>query len=125
MHEKIYISLGILITWFAIFFIVPLVGFDIKLWELILSASIGGLFAGLVVWHGETVIENIVIVGVVLVLAEIWSGKFGLRYIFISALISGVIGVIINQVNKYATNKALKSGTPKSGTLSLTLYQKN
>jgi hypothetical protein len=116
MHEKIYISLGILITWFAIFFIVPLVGFDINLWMLILSASIGGLFAGLLVLLGETVIENIILVLVFLVLAGVlWGHKPSLGFIFISVLISSVIGVITNQVNQYAANKALKLGTPKSG----------
>jgi len=116
MYEKLYTRLGILITWFAIFFIVPLVGFDVKLWILILSASIGGLFAGLLVQLGETVIENIILVLVFLVLAGVlWGYKPGLGFIFISVLISSVIGVITNQVNQYAANKALKSGTPKSG----------
>jgi hypothetical protein len=116
MHEKIYTRLGILITWFAIVFIVPLVGFDIKLWVLILSASIGGLFAGLLVQLSETVFENIILVLVFLVLAGVlWGYNSSLGFIFISVLISGVIGVITNQVNQYAANKALKSGTPKSG----------
>ena len=116
MYVKFYISLGILITWIAIFLIVPLVGFDINLWVLILSASIGGLFSGLLVLLGETVIENIILVLVFLVLAGVlWGHKPSLGFIFISVLISSVIGVITNQVNQYAANKALKSGTPKSG----------
>lgn len=116
MYEKIYIRLGILITWFAIFFIVPLAGFDIKLWVLILSASIGGLFAGLLVQLGGTVIENIILVLVFLVAAGVLWGYYpSLGFIFISVLISGVIGVITNQVNQYAATKALKSGAPKSG----------
>ena len=116
MQEKIYLSLGILITWFAIFFIAPLVGFDINLWVLILSASIGGLFAGLLVLLGETVIENIVLMLVFLVLAGVlWGYKPSLGFIFISVLISSVIGVITNQVNQYAANKTLKSEMPKSG----------
>ena len=116
MYEKMYTRLGILITWFAIFFIVPLVGFDVKLWILILSASIGGLFAGLLVQLGETVIENIILVLVFLVLAGVlWGYKPSLGFIFISVLISSVTGVITNHVSQYAANKALKSGTPKSG----------
>ena len=116
MYEKICIHLEILITWFAIFFIVPLVGFDIKLWVLILSASIGGLFAGLLVQLGGTVIENIILVLVFLVAAGVLWGYYpSLGFIFISVLISGVIGVITNQVYQHAANKALKSGTPKSG----------
>jgi hypothetical protein len=110
MREKFYTRLGILITWFAIFFIVPLMGFDINIWVLIVSASIGGLFAGLLVQLGETVIENIMLVAIVLVLAGVlWGEKPSLGLIFISALLSGVIGAIINQINQYAANKALKS----------------
>ena len=116
MREIFYIQLGILITWFAIFFIVPLVGFDIKLWVLILSASNGSLFAGLLVLLGETVIENIIFVLVFLVLAGVLWGYYpSLGFIFISVLISSVTGVITNHVSQYAANKALKSGTPKSG----------
>jgi hypothetical protein len=115
MHKKIYTRLGILITWFAIFFIVPLVGFDIKLWVIILSASVGGLFAGLLVLLCETVIENIFLVAIVLVLAGVLWGYYpSLGFIFISALLSGVIGTITNHINQYAANKALKSGTPNS-----------
>ena len=110
MREKFYTRLGILITWFAIFFIVPLMGFDINIWVLIVSASIGGLFAGLLVQLGETVIENIILVAVVLVLAGVlWGKNPSLGFIFISALLSGVIGAIINQINQYTANKALKS----------------
>lgn len=116
MHKKTYNLLGILITWFAIFFIVPLMGFDIKLWVIILSASVGSLFAGLLVLLGETIIENIFLLAIVLVLAGVLWGHYpGLGFIFISALLSGVIGTITNHINQYAANKALKSETPKSG----------
>jgi len=91
-------------------------GFDIKLWVLIVSASIGGLFAGFIVLLRETVIENIIMVVIVLVLAGILSGtKPGFGFVFISALLSGVIGTITNHINQYAANKAIKSGTPQSG----------
>ena len=113
MRGKIITRLGMLITWFSIFFIVPLMGFDVKLWALILSASFGGLFSGLLVQLGETVIENIFLVAIVLVLAGVLWGYYpSLGFIFISALLSAVIGTITNHVNQYAANKALKSGTP-------------
>ena len=115
MSEKIFIPLGMLITWFAIFFIVPIMGYDIKIWVLIVSASIGSLIAGSLVFLGETVIENIMMVAIVLVTAGVLAGsKPGLGFIFISALLSCVIGAITNQVNQYAANKALKSGAPKN-----------
>ena len=113
MREIIITLLGILATWFAIFFVVPLMGFDIKLWILIVSASIGGLFAGIILLLRETVIENIIMMVFVLVLAGIVSGtKPGFGFVFISALLSGVIGTITNQINQYVANKAHKPGTP-------------
>jgi hypothetical protein len=116
MREKIITLLGILITWISIFFVIPLIGFEIKMWVLIVSAFIGSLFAGVIMFLQETVIENIFMVALVLVLAGVVSGtKPGLGFIFISALLSGVIGTITNHINQYAANKALKSGTPQSG----------
>lgn len=105
MHKKTYISLGILISWFAIFFIVPLLGFDISSWMLILAASIGGLFSGLLVLLGETVFENIVLVLITLVLTGVlWGHNPSLGFIFVSVLISSVIGVITNQISQYIAN---------------------
>jgi hypothetical protein len=116
MREKMFTLLGILITWISIFFVVPHMGFEIKMWVLIVSAFIGGLFAGFIVLLRETVIENIIMVVIVLVLAGILSGtKPGFGFVFISALLSGVIGTITNQINQYLANKALKSETPQSG----------
>lgn len=111
MSEKICTLLGMLITWSAIFFIVPVMGFDINMWVLIVSASIGGIFTGFLVLLGETVIENIFLVVILLVLTGVlWGTKPGLGFIFISALLSGVIGMITNQINQYvATNQALQS----------------
>lgn len=114
MREKTFIHLGILITWFVIFLIVPLMGFDIKMWVLILSASIGSLFAGSLVMLGETVIENIILVAILLVMTGVLSGsKPNLGFIFISALLSGMIGAMTNQINQYAANKARQSEATK------------
>jgi hypothetical protein len=111
MREIICALLGMLITWFAIFFIVPVMGFDIKMWVLIVSASIGGMFTGFLVLLGETVIENIILVVILLVLTGVlWGTTPSLGFIFISALLSGVAGAITNQINQYAANKALQSG---------------
>ena len=102
MRETGYILLALLITWLTIFFIVPAAGFDAKLWQLIVSASIGGIFAGLLVLLGESVIEAIVKLVILLVLSGILAGsKPGFGFIFVSALISGVTGAVINQINQY------------------------
>lgn len=107
LPEKIYTLLGIVITWLAIFFIVPVMGFDIKMWVLIVTASIGGLFAGFMVILGEPVIENIFVIIVMLVIAAVVSGEVeGLRFVFISVLLSGVIGTIANQACQYTADKA-------------------
>lgn len=109
MRENIFILAAILFTWLAIFFIVPFMGFDIKMWGLILSATIGGLFAGLLVLPGETVIENIILVIVLLVISGVVSGEnANLRFIFITALLAAVIGTMINLINQYITNNMLK-----------------
>ena len=80
------------------------------MWVLIVSASIGGIFAGFLVFLGETVFENIILVLVALVLAGVlWGTKPGLGYIFISALLSGLIGAITNQINQYAADQAPQS----------------
>ena len=101
-----YITIAFLTTWVAIFFAIPEAGFDIELWLLIVLASIGGILSSLLVLLGESVIEDIVKLLIILVLSGIASGtnpKLG--YIFISTLISAVLGVIINQINQYAANK--------------------
>lgn len=116
MRERIFTVLGMLITWLAIFFIVPLMGFDIKMWVLIVTASIGGLFAGLLLLLRESAIENIILVVVAVVISGVLSGaKPGLGFIFISTLLSGVIGTITNQISQYAAYRAIKSGTQQSG----------
>ena len=98
--------LALSVTWIAIFFIVPLEEFDMRLWELLISASIGGLFAGLLVLLGESVIEDIVKIVIMLVLCGIlWATTPGLGYIFISALLAAITGSVFNQINQYAANK--------------------
>jgi glucose uptake protein GlcU len=109
MREISYILLAVLITWPAIYFAIPVAGFDIETWVLILSASIGGIFSGLVVLLGETVIEDIVKIVILLCLAGIlWGSTPKLGFIFITAL-AGVAGAIINQINQYAANKRTQS----------------
>jgi len=114
MRETSYILLALLITWLGIFVIVPVIGSDIKLWELVVSAFIGGIFAGLLVLLGESVIEDIIKVVILLIL----GGAFGaatsrLGFIFISALLSGVTGAVINQINQYAANKRMQTDASK------------
>ena len=90
-------------------------GFDIKMWALILSAAIGGLFAGLLVLLGETVFENIILVIVLLVISGAVSGANpNLRFIFITTLLAAVIGTTTNLINQYVANKLLNKLTQQS-----------
>ena len=105
MKETVCTLLGMLVTWFAIFLIVPLIGYETKVWVLIASATVGGLITGLFVLLGEAIVENVILIVVLLVLTAILSGiKPGLGFIVISALISGVVGTITNQINQYITS---------------------
>jgi hypothetical protein len=116
MREIICALLGMLITWLAIFFIVSVADFDIKLWELVVAASVGGIFACLLVLLGESVIEDIVKIVILLILGGVlWATTPRLGYIFISALLSGVTGAVINQINQYAANKRMRSDPAKLG----------
>lgn len=108
---------GMLVTGLSIWFGVPAMGFEVEMWVLMLSASVGGLFTGLFVLLGESVIENIALVIILLVLAAVVSGmKPGLGFIFLCALFSGVIGTITNQVNQYLSNRELNSGASRDET---------
>ena len=81
-------------------------GVDTEGWKLVVSASIGGILAGLIVLLGESVIEDVIKLVILLVLAGvIWGTKPGFGFIFLSALVSGVIGAVLNQINQYVANK--------------------
>lgn len=109
MRGKGYLLIAFAVTWLAIFLIIPTADFDIELWKLIVSASVGGMFACLLVLHGEAVVEDIVKVVILLILAGVLWGKAPkLGYVFVSVLVSGVIGAVINQVSQYSANKRVR-----------------
>ena len=103
-----YILIAILTTLVTIFIAIPEAGFDIKMWVLIVSASVGGMFSGFLVLLGQSVIEDIVILLTLLVLAGVlWGTNPELGYIFISILISGGTGAIANQIYQFTPNKRM------------------
>ena len=102
MTENKFILLGSLVTGISIFILIPVLGHEVVFWQLIASAVIGGLLAGVLVLLAESIVENIILVGVLLVLSSVLSNtKPGLAYIFIAAVIAGVLGVVFNQLNQY------------------------
>lgn len=113
MREARHILLAMFITSLAACFAVPAAGFDIKTWVLILSALISGLFAGLLVMLGETVIEDLVKIAIVLCLTGVlWGSKPGLGFVFVSALVSCVVGAIFNQIHQYTANRRRQHDPP-------------
>ena len=116
MREINYALIALAITWLAIFFIVPAADSDIKLWKLFGLASIGGVFAYLLVLLGESVIEDIVKIVIPIILSGVlWGTVPELGYVFIATLVFGVTGAVTNQINQYATNKRVQSDQPAAG----------
>lgn len=114
MREISCVLLGLLIAWFGISFLLPAAGFNTKMWILVVSASVGGIFAGLLVLLGATIVEDAVKVVFLLVLTGIlWATTPKLGFVFLSAVISGVTGAVMNQICQYAANRALQSDAAK------------
>lgn len=68
-----------------------------------------GLFAALLVLLGESIIEDVVKVGMLVVLSGIlWSIKSELLPILMSSCISGATGMILNLANKSADKETLE-----------------
>ena len=92
-----------------------MMGFGPNPLALIITASVAGIFSGLIVLLGEVVIEDIVKIGMLLILTGIlWATTPKLGFIFISACISCGTGMILNQANKCAASQPVHR-TPKSG----------
>lgn len=101
-----YTIIGLITTWVAIFISIPAVGFDVEVWVLIVSASLGGVLSSLFVLLAESVVEDVVKLVMMLVLSGVvWGMNPALGYIFVAVLISGGLGAITNQIGQYAANK--------------------
>jgi hypothetical protein len=97
------------IVWPVVFLALPPAGFFLANWALMVSASVSALFAGVLVLLGETIVEDIVKVGMLLLLSGIlWFAAPKIGFVFICALSSGFIGVIMNQINKALSNKVMQ-----------------
>ncbi|RDH82825.1 MAG: hypothetical protein DIZ80_11170 [endosymbiont of Galathealinum brachiosum] len=105
-----YILIAFIITWLSIFISLIEFGFNVEFWTLIVSASIGALLSSLLVLLGETIIEDIVKLILIIVMpAILMNSNPKLGFIFITALISCITGVTINQLNKYLSYKSNRS----------------
>jgi hypothetical protein len=99
MRDVIFIIITMVIVWSVVFFALPQAGFPLANWALVVLASLSAIFSGLLALMGQTIVEDIVIVGILLILSGIlWFTEIG--FVSICALSSGFIGVFMNQINK-------------------------
>jgi hypothetical protein len=68
MRNLAFISVTMVLVWPAVYFAIPGLGYPLQLWAIITSASISAIFAGSIVLLGESIIEDIVLVGILLLL---------------------------------------------------------
>ena len=106
MRNAVFIVMTMAIVWPIVFFALPPIGFPLEIWALVASASVSAVFAGLLVMLGETIIENMILVCILLVLSGVVSTTTTkLGFIFVCALSSAFVGVLMNQINKAIANR--------------------
>ncbi len=106
MRNVVFIVMTMAIVWPIVFFALPPIGFPLVNWALVASASVSAVFAGLLVTLGETIIENIVLICILLVLSGIlWATTPKVGFIFVCVLSSAFVGVLMNQINKAIANR--------------------
>jgi len=86
-----------------VYFVIPLMGYPLKPWALVVVALLAGGFAALFVLMGETIIEDAVKSGLTLVIAGIlWFTTPKSGFIFIGLLAACLIGTLLNQIARAA-----------------------
>ena len=101
VRELRFVLLAMVLVWPLIYFLLPAAGYPLRPWVLLVVASITAFYAGLFVFLGETLIEDIVKTGIFLILAGIlWYTVPRAGFVFICALAAGVIGGLLNLVNR-------------------------
>jgi len=101
MRTLIIIFLGMAIVWPGVYFLVPMAGYPLKMWALLVAASVAALYAGLFVFLGENLIEDIVKTVLFLIIAGIiWFSSPKAGFLIICVLLAGVTGTVLNFINK-------------------------
>lgn len=106
MRNAVFIVTTMAIVWPIVFFALSPMGFPLEIWALVAAASVSAVFAGLLVMLGETIIENIILVCILLVLSGVVSTTTPkLGFIFVCVFSSAFVGVLMNQINKAIANR--------------------
>lgn len=106
MRDTVFIVMTMAIVWSVVFFALAPMGYPLENWALVASASVSAVIAGVLVWHGETVFENILLGCMLLMISGVISTSAPNRgFIFVCGLCSVIVGVIMNQINQAIANK--------------------
>jgi hypothetical protein len=104
-RELRFVLLAMVLVWPSIYFLLPAAGYPLKQWVLLVVASVTALYAGVIVFLGETFIEDVVKIGIFLILTGIlWYTEPRAGFVFVCALAAGVTGTLLNLVDR-ATRK--------------------
>jgi hypothetical protein len=107
MRNLIFCIVTIILVWLAVYLAIPGLGYPVRLWVLITSASVSAIFAWLIVLLGESVVEDIVKLVILAVLSAILSTNSPkLEFVFACTMIAGILGIVMNHINQFAAGKA-------------------
>jgi hypothetical protein len=106
MRNLAFISVTMVLVWPAVYFAIPGLGYPLQLWAIITSASISAIFAGSIVLLGESIIEDIVLVGILLLLTTaLGFAAPKIKFIFVCVIIAGLVGIVMSHINQFVANK--------------------
>ena len=107
MRDLIFVIVTMILVWFAVYFAILGLGYSPQLWTIITCASIFAILSGLIVLLRESVIEDTVkVVIIVLLSAVLGLNTLKIEFLFVGAIVSGVIGIVMNQINQFVANRA-------------------
>jgi hypothetical protein len=117
MRDLIFIVLAVAIPGPLLFFLLPYLGYPLKLWALVVVCVVAALIAGAIVLTGESLIEDIVKLVLFLAITGIlWYTAPRSGFVFIGAMTACGIGVVLNQVNRAISGREEKRGQTPKGT---------
>jgi hypothetical protein len=106
MRDLKFIILTVILVWLAVFFAMLGLGYSPQLWAIITFASISAIFSGSFVLLGESIIEDIVKVVIFVVLSAVLGlNTLKIEFLFVGAIISGFMGIVMNHINQFIANR--------------------
>jgi hypothetical protein len=111
MRASLLLSLLWLVV--PVYFSIPAFGYPLSAYWLILLASISALFSILLVLLGESVIEDIVKVVLLLTLSSLlWATKGELGFIIICTVVASASGMLFNHANQWFAGEQIQRTRP-------------